>query len=217
MISLTASQKSLSKLFTQREQYIIPDFQRPYSWGIDQCRKLYDDLVDAYNSDKDYFLGNIIMAVGEKQESQPNVVDGQQRLISLWLMFRSLSLIFPEMKVLEETLSTSNWDGSTKEIKIQSNVIETYDWKELEKVSKWTVTDIENELNTYTDKNGDFYYPSRMNKIEANCLSASVMIPIVPLTRSSCLTISVKTPKKSVPAETKSLIQSLEITSLDSI
>ena len=170
MISLTASQKSLSKLFTQREQYIIPDFQRPYSWGIDQCRKLYDDLVDAYNSDKDYFLGNIIMAVGEKQESQPNVVDGQQRLISLWLMFRSLSLIFPEMKVLEETLSTSNWDGSTKEIKIQSNVIETYDWKELEKVSKWTVTDIENELNSYTDKNGDFYYPSRMNKIEANCL-----------------------------------------------
>ena len=73
MISLTASQKSLSKLFTQREQYIVPDFQRPYSWGLDQCRKLYDDLVDAYNSGKDYFLGNIIMAVGEKQESQPNV------------------------------------------------------------------------------------------------------------------------------------------------
>lgn len=170
MISLTASQKSLSKLFTQREQYIVPDFQRPYSWSLDQCRKLYDDLVDAYNSGKDYFLGNIIMAVGEKQESQPNVVDGQQRLISLWLMFRSLSFIFPEMKVLEETLSTSNWDGSTKEIKIKSDVIETYDWKELETVSNWTITDIEQELNSCKDKKGEFCYPTKMKKIEANCL-----------------------------------------------
>ena len=52
------------------------------------------------------------------------------------------------MKVLEETLSTSNWDGSIKEIKIQSNVIETYDWKELETVFKWTVTDIEMPIQT---------------------------------------------------------------------
>lgn len=170
MISLSAEQKSLSRLFTQREQYIIPDFQRPYSWELDQCRKLYDDLIEAYNSDKDYFLGNIIMAVGKKQESTPNVVDGQQRLISLWLMFKALSLIFPEMKVLEETLSTYNWDGSSKEIKIKSEVIETYDWQDLEMVSNWTKEDIEQKYKSCLDKAKSFNYPVNKKRIEANCL-----------------------------------------------
>lgn len=170
MISLSAEQKNLSKLFTQREQYIIPDFQRPYSWELDQCRKLYDDLIEAYNADKDYFLGNIIMAVGEKQESTPNVVDGQQRLISLWLMFKALSLIFPEMKVLAETLSTSNWDGSSSEIKIKSEVIEAYDWKDLDIVSSWKTEDIKREYSKSKDKAGNFVYPTKRKKIEANCL-----------------------------------------------
>lgn len=170
MISLSAEQKNLSKLFTQREQYIIPDFQRPYSWELDQCRKLYDDLIEAYNADKDYFLGNIIMAVGEKQESTPNVVDGQQRLISLWLMFKALSLIFPEMKVLVETLSTSNWDGSSSEIKIKSEVIEAYDWKDLDIVSSWNTEDIKREYSKSKDKAGNFVYPTKRKKIEANCL-----------------------------------------------
>lgn len=170
MISLSAEQKNLSKLFTQREQYIIPDFQRPYSWELDQCRKLYDDLIEAYNADKDYFLGNIIMAVGEKQESTPNVVDGQQRLISLWLMFKALSLIFPEMKVLVETLSTSNWDGSSSEIKIKSEVIEAYDWKDLDIVSSWNTEDIKREYSKSKDKAGNFVYPRKRKKIEANCL-----------------------------------------------
>lgn len=170
MISLSAEQKNLSKLFTQREQYVIPDFQRPYSWELDQCRKLYDDLIEAYNADKDYFLGNIIMAVGEKQESTPNVVDGQQRLISLWLMFKALSLIFPEMKVLAETLSTSNWDGSSSEIKIKSEVIEAYDWKDLDIVSSWNTEDIKREYSKSKDKAGNFVYPTKRKKIEANCL-----------------------------------------------
>lgn len=170
MISLSAEQKNLSKLFTQREQYIIPDFQRPYSWELDQCRKLYDDLVEAFNSEKDYFLGNIIMAVGEKQVSTPNVVDGQQRLISIWLMFKALSLIYPEMKVLGETLATSNWDGSSEEIKIKSEVIETYDWKDLEQVANWNQDDVALVYNQCFDKFGNFCYPAKKKRIIANCL-----------------------------------------------
>ena len=170
MISLSAEQKSLLKLFTQREQYIIPDFQRPYSWELDQCRKLYDDFIEAYNNKNDYFLGNIIVAVGLKEEAKPNVVDGQQRLISIWLMFRALSLILPNMKVLEEALSTLNWDGSEKQIKIKSEVIEAYDWQDLKFVSEWRLEDIEREYQKCSDRYGEFSYPKNLKRIEANCL-----------------------------------------------
>ena len=94
-ISLTAEQRSLSRLFIQREQYIIPDYQRPYSWGQEQCSKLYDDINEAFNADIDYFIGNIILAVGEKSKDKPRVVDGQQRLISIWLIFKVLSVLKP--------------------------------------------------------------------------------------------------------------------------
>lgn len=56
-LSLNAEQKNLSNLFTGREQFIIPSYQRPYSWEFDQCQKLYDDIVAAYNEKRDYFIG----------------------------------------------------------------------------------------------------------------------------------------------------------------
>lgn len=88
---LNAEQRSLLNLFTRREQYVIPLYQRPYSWGIDQCQKLYDDIIMGFNDSTDYFLGNIILAVSDKTKQEPRVVDGQQRLITLWLMFKVLS------------------------------------------------------------------------------------------------------------------------------
>ena len=66
-LQLIAQQLCLSDLFTGREQYIIPPYQRPYSWGVDQCQQLYDDIVAAYNDNSDYFLGNIVLAVSEKK------------------------------------------------------------------------------------------------------------------------------------------------------
>lgn len=110
-ISLTAEQRSLSRLFIQREQYIIPDYQRPYSWGQEQCGKLYDDINEAFNADLDYFIGNIILAVGEKSKDKPRVVDGQQRLISIWLIFKVLSVLKPEVRILKDAIQTYNWDG----------------------------------------------------------------------------------------------------------
>ena len=65
-LQLIAHQLSLLTLFTGREQYIIPPYQRPYSWGEDQCQQLYEDIVAAFNEKNDYFLGNIVLAVSER-------------------------------------------------------------------------------------------------------------------------------------------------------
>ena len=61
-LSLTAEQKSLMTLFTTRDKYIIPSYQRPYSWEYEHCLKMYSDIIDAYNGKNDYFLGNIIIS-----------------------------------------------------------------------------------------------------------------------------------------------------------
>ena len=78
-LSLTAEQKSLSDILSKREQIIIPPYQRPYSWGKEECYQLYQDFLDAYNLKSDYFMGNIILAVSEKEKKTPT---------KLWLLKR---------------------------------------------------------------------------------------------------------------------------------
>lgn len=90
-LSQTAEQKSLMDLFTTRDKYIIPTYQRPYSWEYEECLKLYSDIIDAYGDRKDYFLGNIIISRSKRDANRPQVVDGQQRLLTLWLVFKALS------------------------------------------------------------------------------------------------------------------------------
>lgn len=168
-LSLTAEQRSISKLFLQREQYVIPDFQRPYSWGLEQCRKLYDDVVEAYNAETDYFLGNIIIAVGEKEKDKPHVVDGQQRIISLWLILKVLSVIKPDVKTLNDAICTYNWDGSKKDLKIKSEVIESDDKEWIGEIDKWSEKTFKDRTNDCI-KNGEFVYPVKKKSLEANAL-----------------------------------------------
>ena len=142
-LSLNAEQKNLSNLFTGREQFIIPSYQRPYSWEFDQCQKLYDDIVAAYNEKRDYFIGNIILAVSDDTKQDPRVVDGQQRLISIWLIFKALSVILPNTKILKDVLCCYNWDGSDSTIKIDSKVFEVADQTHLDAIYAWTSSNFE--------------------------------------------------------------------------
>lgn len=169
-LSLTAEKKSLSALFSRRDQYIIPAYQRPYSWHTDECQQLYQDFLEAYNSHIDYFVGNIILAVGEKEQDTPRVVDGQQRLITLWLMFKALSVIFDKMAVLRDVTRKYNWDGSEFEIKIKSDVIESKDYDELEVIFYWSKNDYEQNLLKCYTKAGEFRIPGNLKPITANSL-----------------------------------------------
>ena len=89
MEALQATPQTLQEVFTYI--YFIPEYQRPYSWGKDECEKLWEDLYSFFeskstNNDK-YFLGNIVLY---EENGNYCVVDGQQRLISLSLLMRAL-------------------------------------------------------------------------------------------------------------------------------
>jgi uncharacterized protein with ParB-like and HNH nuclease domain len=79
------------KILKIEEQYIIPSFQRPYSWEYDQCFQLYNDLFQSFQDNEDYFIGNLIIAKNDENKNVLEVVDGQQRLITLLLLLKRVA------------------------------------------------------------------------------------------------------------------------------
>ncbi len=169
-LSLTAEQKSLSDILSKREQIIIPPYQRPYSWGIEECYQLYQDFLDAYNLKSDYFIGNIILAVSEKEKNTPRIIDGQQRIITIWLIFKVLSTFYKDLRILKDMTRTYEWDGNQSKIKIKSDVIESKDYQDLEIVFNWEHSDFSNELRNCQSKSGRFFRPSNLSPIKVNGL-----------------------------------------------
>ena len=47
-LSLTAEQQSIFDMFSGKNQYIIPAYQRAYSWGETECKELFEDFKNAY-------------------------------------------------------------------------------------------------------------------------------------------------------------------------
>ena len=75
-------------------QFSIPIYQREYSWREQQWKELFDDLVHSFKKtsmDTDYW-GNVIVYKNE-QNKEFELVDGQQRIITLLLLIASLAQI----------------------------------------------------------------------------------------------------------------------------
>ena len=137
-LSLTAEQKNICSLFYNEDQYIIPEFQRPYCWTYDTSYQLYTDIMTYYYAQEDFFVGNIVMARSDDHQNKPQVVDGQQRMITLWLWMKSLTLLVPNMSKLKEGVSLQTWDDDAHEVpKLKSNVIDSSDPNQLEEI--WTM------------------------------------------------------------------------------
>lgn len=91
MPELNVSKKSLVKLFSEMQgrKFIIPDYQRPYSWDIERCETLWNDITHFHSNksvEAEYFLGTIVTF---KNGQDLEIIDGQQRLTSLILMLRA--------------------------------------------------------------------------------------------------------------------------------
>lgn len=73
--------------------FVIPEYQRPYSWGIENCDKLWQDIVDfseKENKGKDnYFFGTIIISCNDK-DTLYELIDGQQRTTTFLLLLKAL-------------------------------------------------------------------------------------------------------------------------------
>ncbi len=169
-LSLNAEQKSILKIFKIEEQYVIPAYQRPYSWGYDHCFQLYNDLFEAFNVNEDYFIGNIIIAKSESNKDILEVIDGQQRLITFLLLIKALSILFPELKILKQILEQEDWEGNESLSRIKSNIFESNDEDDLQAIFSFSKETIENRLKVCLDRSGNVSERKCHNRFERNIL-----------------------------------------------
>ena len=169
-LSLRAEQKSINSIYAGGDEvYVIPNYQRPYSWGKDVCYQLYSDITDAFLSKDDYFIGNIVMAKGLDDKKRPNVVDGQQRLITLWLFLKVLTLLHPDKNRLQRTLVVQSLLSDNDEPRINSKVYEHKDQENILTVLKYCVDDFNKQYVKYADSKGNIQI-GECSRIEANAL-----------------------------------------------
>lgn len=171
---LSAAQKSLKLLFANDSRYVIPTYQRPYSWSLEQCRQLFDDVRDAYLSESDsYFLGNIVLAEDDSEE-MPEVVDGQQRLITLWLFLKALYVLIPTYSKLKRMIFLETEDNNGQEIcvsKVLSNVFEVVDQKQIDDVKNYDKTRYDKQLREYLTIGEDRYFKTHFDHVYDNAVA----------------------------------------------
>lgn len=98
--TLEAQDKLVREIFEGSYQFEIPDYQRPYAWTTEQAGELFDDLISAMQevhvtgTASQYFLGSIVLIKNDR-EPKSSVVDGQQRLTTLTMLFAVLREAIP--------------------------------------------------------------------------------------------------------------------------
>ena len=109
MKSLGTGKLYIKDLFEKARFYRIPEYQRPYVWESQQINELLNDIATAMEADpdKEYFLGCMIWNVvnqrsGEYSFECLDILDGQQRLITIFLLHAVLRDISEESKLKEK-------------------------------------------------------------------------------------------------------------------
>ncbi|MCQ2908549.1 DUF262 domain-containing protein [Helicobacter pylori] len=111
----------------QNNQFVIPIYQRVYSWKKEQCKQLWDDIIKIGGNDRmnGHFIGSILYVLddGNTPSSPLLIIDGQQRLTTITLLFIALrNRSSDEVKILEKFsrkeiesyLINNNKDGDKK-------------------------------------------------------------------------------------------------------
>jgi uncharacterized protein with ParB-like and HNH nuclease domain len=84
--------KSIEQLFTADTRYTVPLYQRSFAWGKDEIEELWDDIISAEKRKAEYFLGTIVLQ--KKGPGQFEIIDGQQRLTCLTMIFSAIRNVF---------------------------------------------------------------------------------------------------------------------------
>ena len=90
--SIEAKELQLVSIFDDDYRFEVPEYQRPYAWTTEQTGELLDDILDAVGTVDEvhdappYFLGSIVI-IKKGLRPQAQIVDGQQRITTLTILF----------------------------------------------------------------------------------------------------------------------------------
>ncbi len=104
-----------------KKRFIIPVYQRNYDWKIENCKQLYDDLIQVIkNNNKTHFFGSIVSVYEPSgRNTEFLIIDGQQRLTTMSLLFLAM------YNLLEEKITVSE-DKSLKDQIYEDFLVDKY-------------------------------------------------------------------------------------------
>lgn len=94
--------KLVKYLDGSEKRFIIPVYQRNYSWKIENCRQLFDDLVKVSTNQRNmHFFGSLVSVYNGVSE-EFLIIDGQQRVTTISLLLLAIHNILKEGKLVAE-------------------------------------------------------------------------------------------------------------------
>ena len=205
MSKLNIDQNSIKQLFEDKKSdFIIPDYQRPYAWGYEECQTLWEDIFDfafpdndssKFNGDEEYYLGPIVTFKNDNNKLE--IIDGQQRLTTLMLLLRAFyeklgNMQDPNSIKTKENIEKCIWktdefgNPNKSALKIDSEVA-TDEHKEefLEILRSGNVKNGQNSryaknYRFFQEKINDFInkYPSYFSYLPTRILNNCILLPI---------------------------------------
>lgn len=179
-MNIVPNKLSLAQLFANtNEQFVVPSYQRRYSWKVQHTGALFDD-IDLLKDNDGHLFGMIILHAGAYNGGfmTPELVDGQQRLTTLTVLLKSIEKAYRRMerietsteirkmlqckgpdKVLKNKLLLGDLDNSDYEL-----IMTDGDFEEIEnKYLKDVIEYFDDWLSEYNEEDLDHYYHKLIN------------------------------------------------------
>ncbi len=107
---MDATKGNIYAILNGNKQFLIPVYQRLYSWEIEQCQRLWKDIVSMQKQQKvGHFVGSIVNIAEQAMPTGVQkymIIDGQQRMTTLTLLLialRDYGIKHPEDKSINPT------------------------------------------------------------------------------------------------------------------
>lgn len=89
MNGVSVEEKTINDIFAGEKKYVVPLYQREYAWTECEVGRLLADIWEAYRNDssRNYYVGTLVV---KPCENEYEVIDGQQRLTTLSILYSLL-------------------------------------------------------------------------------------------------------------------------------
>ena len=113
-MEIYASSLGMGIIFDDSNTYLVPPFQRSYSWDNEQVLELWEDMIYIYaNGSKEHFIGSMVFTPEDKGNNKIKILDGQQRFATFVLL----------LAALRDNLKNSSIEGASEWVDDISKII----------------------------------------------------------------------------------------------
>ncbi len=129
---MDAGTKQLADILNGNRVLEVPYYQRSYVWKEDQWSRFISDMEYITSTNKDYFLGSIILKqqpTGISPFDVQSIIDGQQRFTTFALFFKSLCLKIDDMETFNSKFTVRDRKTNTRHLAIRHSINDRKDFE----------------------------------------------------------------------------------------